>query len=75
MSTAEYLIICTLGLLLAIGAGAGASYYLIDLVSEAAETPCEAPEATGWEPPPVHLCPEDMKLWDCIRNASYRSDI
>ncbi len=74
MNTAEYMIICTLGLLLAIGAGAGASYYLIDLVSEAAETPCEAP-ATGWEPPNLQLCPEDMTLWNCIRNASYRSDI
>ena len=74
MSTAEYMIICTLGLLLALGAGAGASYYLIDLVSEAAETPCEEP-ATGWEPPNLRLCPEDMTLWNCIRNASYRTDI
>ena len=47
---------------------------IAEIVSQTA-TPCDAPEATGWEPPPVHLCPEDVKLWDCIRNASYRSDI
>jgi hypothetical protein len=74
MSTAEYMIMCTLGLLLAIGAGAGAAYYLVDTISEAAEVPCEVPD-TGWEPPDLSLCPEDMKLWDCIKNASYRSDI
>ena len=74
MSRAQYLAIVAWGLLLAIGAGAGASYYLIDLVSEAAETPCEEP-ATGWEPPNLQLCPADMTLWNCIRNASYRTDI
>ena len=75
MSRAEFLVLVTLGLILAIGAGAGASYYLIDLVSEAAETPCEKPEAKGWEPPKLQLCPKDMELWDCIRDAKYRSDI
>ena len=74
MSRAEFLVLVTLGLLLAIGAGAGASYYLFDKLAEAAEAPCEAAD-TGWEPPNLQLCPEDMTLWDCIRNASYRSDI
>ena len=75
MNTAEYLVLVTLGLILAIGTGAGAAYYLVDIISEAAEEPCEAPEATGWEPPKLQLCPKDMELWDCIRDAKYRSDM
>lgn len=74
MNTAEYLVLVTLGLILAIGAGAGAAYYLVDKISEAAEEPCPKP-AAGWEPPKLQLCPEDMELWDCIRDAKYRSDI
>lgn len=77
MSRADFVIIVALGLLLAIGAGAGASLYLINLVSSAAANlvpPCEAP-AAGWEPPDLSRCPEDMALWDCIKDAAYRSDI
>lgn len=40
----------------------------------AAEIPCKA-ERPGWEPPPIQLCPEDMKLWKCLRDAAYRTDI
>jgi hypothetical protein len=39
-----------------------------------AEAPCDAPDP-GWGPPDLSLCPEDMALWDCIKTASYRSDI
>ena len=74
MSRAQYMAIVAWGLLLAIGAGAGASYYLFDKLAEAAEAPCDAPD-TGWEPPNLQLCPEDMDLWNCIRNAAYRTDI
>lgn len=46
-------------------------------LQEAKVTPCEAPQGVeqGWRPPPLQLCPKDMELWDCIRDASYRSDI
>ena len=61
-----------LTVMLAIGAGI-LTLEFFGMLRETA--PCEAPEATGWEPPKLQLCPKDMELWDCIRDAKYRSDI
>ena len=36
---------------------------------------CEAPAVTGWQPPNVQLCPDDIDLWECIRTVAYRQDI
>lgn len=68
MSRSEFTIILVLVTMLSIGA-----VVVIGAARDAA-TPCEAP-AAGWEPPDLSRCPEDMALWDCIRHASYRSDI
>lgn len=66
----NYVIIILLTLMLALGASA----VITAARSYAAAQPCEAPEDTGWQPPDLSLCPEDMALWDCIRNAAYRSE-
>ena len=66
----NYTIIILLVAMLALG-----SVAVIEAArSHAASKPCEAAD-TGWEPPNLQLCPEDMTLWNCIRNASYRTDI
>jgi len=72
MDKQDWIVVLVLSVMLAIGAGI-ALYGLIIVVSDAA-APCEAPDA-GWQPPDLSLCPEGIGLWDCIRNASYRSDI
>lgn len=69
MSRFEFVIVFVLMAILMFGAVA-----VIDTAREAA-VPCEAPEATGWGPPNLSLCPEDMDLWHCIKDAAYRSDI
>ena len=69
MTLKEFLIIVVLTGMLLIGA-----VIVIVAARGAAAAPCEEP-AAGWEPPDISRCPEDMALWECIRNASYRSDI
>lgn len=64
----EWIIVAVLTGMLTVGA----VVVILAARSYAYEAPCV--KATGWEPPDLSLCPADMALWDCIRNASYRSE-
>ncbi len=54
---------------------AGVFVYVAMNWSDLESGPCEATPDTSWSPPNVQLCPDDLDLWECIRTASYRSDI